>query len=225
MSYTIVAKKREEEGTGASRRLRRAGVVPGIMYGRKTADGKRAEPVKISVDANKLWYDLQKPDFHTSLLDLDLEGQTCKVLLRDFQMHPFRRQVLHIDLQPVEPGERIRARVPLRLLNAASSPAVKLHGGRIMQLTHSVEILVDSDKIPNELTLDLIAMTGAEIKHLSDIPLPDGAEAVLLRRGVNPPVASASGKEAEEAEGEGEETAAPAEAAAPAAEEAKPAEK
>lgn len=188
MTEIIKAAKREAQGTGASRRLRREGQTPAVIY------GENQEPLSISVEQNPLFHALQKESFHTSVLKLELDGKTLDVLVRDFQMHPFKPAVQHIDFQVVEPNKPIRVKVPLHLVKAANSPAVKLHGGRIAQLANSIELLVKPNAIPASLELDLSQITGGQIMHLSDISLPEGAVSTAAKSGKNPPVAAATGK-------------------------------
>lgn len=188
MSETIKATRREVQGTGASRRLRREGYVPAVVY------GENQDPFNVSVEQNTAFYGLQKEKFHTSILKLDVDGKAFDVLVRDFQMHPFKQQVQHIDFQIIDKKKPVRVKVPLHLINGEISPAVKLHSGRIAQLATSVELLVKANAIPEYLELDLKNIGGGQILHLSDVPLPKGAISTALRRGANPPVAAATGK-------------------------------
>ena len=113
----VVANTRNAQGTGASRRLRRAGKVPGIVY------GSTETPVAIEIDHNDLFHALKKEVFHSSILDLELDGKAgSNVLLRDVQMHPFKLQVLHIDFQRVAANQKIHVKVPLHFVNAETSP-------------------------------------------------------------------------------------------------------
>ena len=118
----VVAFKRELQGSGASRRLRNSGHTPGIIYGGTEA------PVTISLDHNALYHALKKEAFHSSILDLEIDGQVQKVLLRDFQVHAFRQLVLHADFQRVDASQKLHVKVALHFVNAEVSPAVKLHG-------------------------------------------------------------------------------------------------
>ena len=102
MTFELIAQARTLQGTGASRRLRRAGTVPGIVYGGEAA------PIQVELDHNDLWHALKKEAFHASILDMELNGKTSKVLLRNVQMHPFRQLVLHLDFQRVEAGTKLK---------------------------------------------------------------------------------------------------------------------
>ena len=115
MTTELSAVSRKAQGTGASRRLRKSGRVPGIVYG-------STEPTLIDLDHNNLYHSLKKEVFHASILTLDLDGKKQQVLLRDFQMHPFRQQVQHIDFQRVEKNKKIHMKVPLHFINADISP-------------------------------------------------------------------------------------------------------
>lgn len=189
MSENIIkAVKRETQGTGASRRLRRTGKIPAIVYG----EGR--DPLSVCIEQNPMFYALQKESFHTSLLKLDIDGEVVDVIVRDFQMHPYKQAVQHMDFQIVNKEKPIRVKVPLHLRGGEVSPAVKLQGCRIVQLANTVELLVLPEAIPAFLELDLSKINSGEIRHLSEITLPEGAVSVALKRGMNPAVASASGK-------------------------------
>ena len=188
MSYEIKAEIREAQGTGASRRLRRENKVPAVLYGEAT------EPLAIAVDHHDIWFDLDKESFHTAVIKLDVAGKVHDVIVRDFQIHPFKPQVQHIDFQAVDANKPVNIRVPVHLLNAAASPAEKLQGGRVALLAQTVEVTALPKDIPASLDLDVSAINGGEIRHLSDLPYPEGVTSVALRRNENLAVAAASGK-------------------------------
>ncbi|MDF7675851.1 50S ribosomal protein L25/general stress protein Ctc [Neisseriaceae bacterium ESL0693] len=188
MSYEVKAEIREAHGTGASRRLRREGKVPAVLY------GDNIKPLSISVDQSTMWYALQKESFHTAIIKLDVDGKVYDVILRDFQMHPVKQQVQHIDFQAVEANRPINIHVPLHLLNAAISPAEKLQSGRVSLLATSVEINALPKDIPASLDLDVATMRAGEIRHLSDLVYPEGVVSTALRRNENLAIASATGK-------------------------------
>ncbi len=188
MSEVIKASSRDVHGTGASRRLRREGNIPAVVY------GENQEALSISVEHKTIFYALQKEKFHTSVLKLDVDGKQMDVLVRDFQMHPFKPQVQHIDFQVVDLNKPVRVKVPLHLVNGEISPAVKLHGARVAQLATSVELLMKPADIPEYLELDLKDLVGGQILHISDVPLPEGAVSTSLRRGLNTAVAAAGKK-------------------------------
>ena len=134
MSYELQATVREAQGTGASRRLRREGQVPAVLY------GEDQEAVAIALDHKTVFYALEKESFHTSLIKLALNGKTHDVIVRDFQVHPFRQQIQHLDLQVVDLDKPLKIRLPIHVVNAEQSKAVKLQSGRVSLLTTGVEI-------------------------------------------------------------------------------------
>ena len=188
MSETLTAQRRDTQGTGASRRLRREGNIPAVIY------GDNQDPISITVEHKAMFYALQKEKFHTSVLKLNLDGKELDVLVRDFQMHPYKPQVLHMDFQVVDLAKPVRVKVPLHLINGDISPAVKLHSNRISQLATTVELLIKPTEIPEYLELDLKEIVGGQILHVSDVTLPAGAVSTALHRGANPAVAAAGKK-------------------------------
>lgn len=116
------------------------------------------------------------------MIKLSLNGETKDVIVRDFQMHPFRREVQHIDFQAVKADQLVRIRVPLHIVNAENSQAVKLQGGRVSLLNTSVEVVALPANIPAFLDLDCAEVVAGDILHLSDIKLPEGVESVSLKR-------------------------------------------
>lgn len=188
MSYEIQATIRDARGTGASRRLRREGQTPAVLY------GEGQESVAISVDHKTVYYALEKESFHTALIKLTLDGKTKDVIVRDFQMHPFRQQVQHIDFQVVDAAKPLRIRVPLHIVNAEVSHAVKLQGGRVSLLNTSVEVVALPKDIPAALELDCSQVVAGDILHLSDVKLPEGVQSVALKRGADLAVATVTGK-------------------------------
>lgn len=169
MTTEISAVTRKAQGTGASRRLRKAGRVPGIVYGEGT-------PALIDLDHNTLYYALRDESFHASVLTLDLDGAKQQVLLRDFVMHPFRQQVQHIDFQRVSADKKLHMRVPLHFVNAEVSPAVKQNGGIVSHVVNELDIACLPANLPEFLEVDLSGMTIGHSVHASDIKLPNGVE-------------------------------------------------
>jgi large subunit ribosomal protein L25 len=181
----ISAQSRKEEGRGASRRLRRGGNVPGILYGGESA------PTPIMLDHNALYHALRKEAFHSSILNVTLDGKGVRALLRDVQMHPYKQQVLHVDFQRVEGNKKIHMRIPLHFINADISPAVKLGGALVNQVINELEISCLPKDLPEFIEVDLSEMQVGDTLHVSELKLPAGVTAVLLR-GQDPTVASAS---------------------------------
>jgi len=200
----FVAFERTLQGTGASRRLRNAGKVPGIVYG-------AGEPSMIELDHNALYHPLKKEAFHSSILDMELSGKAQKVLLRDFQMHPWRQQVLHIDFQRVDETTRLRKKVPLHFVGEENSPAVKTDKCVVSHVATEIEIECLAVALPEYITVDLSNLVRGKSLHASDVVAPEGAK--IVRHGsLNPVIVSVAEAKAEE-----EVVAAAAPAAAPAA--------
>jgi large subunit ribosomal protein L25 len=222
MKIEFNANKRELQGTGASRRLRRAGKVPGILYGGETA----AQPIE--VDHNALFHSLKQEAFHASILTMNLDGQKQPVLLRDYQMHAFKPQVLHIDFQRVAADRKIHMKVPLHFINADIAPGVKLQGGVVSHVLNELNIICLPADLPEFVEVDMKDVSVGHSVHVKDLNLPKGVEAVL-HRNENPVVATITvprgTTEAELAVVEQAAAAAPAAAAAAPAAAAKQPEK
>ena len=202
------------DGRGASRRLRRGGKAPGIVY------GGTGEPTQVELDHNALMHALKNEAFHASILTMKLGSASHQVLLRDVQMHPYRPQVLHIDFQRVDANKKIHMKVPLHFVNAESSPAVKEHGAVVSHVLNEIDISCLPKDLPEFIEVDLSALELNHALKASGLKLPAGV--VALTHGKDPVVATAViPKAIVETE---EETAAAADAAAAAAAGAVPAE-
>ena len=188
MSQSIQATIREAQGTGASRRLRREGQTPAVLY------GENQEPVAITVDHKTLYYALEKETFHTALIKLSLNDKTQDVIVRDFQMHPFRQEVQHVDFQAVNATTPLKIRIPLHIVNAETSQAVKLQAGRVSLLKTNVEVVALPKNIPAHLELDCANVVAGDILHLSDIKFPEGVSSVTLLNCSNLALATVTGK-------------------------------
>lgn len=173
----IAATARNLQGTGASRRLRISGKAPGIVFGA----GQDAQ--KIEIDHNSLFHALKKEAFHTSILDLDIDGQSSKVVLRDVQYHPFRAQILHIDFQRVDENTKVESKVALRYENAEKSPAVATENGTITHLITEVSVLAAPAKTPEFIAVDLSKLTSKIIPGLQNVKAPNGVK--IIARGAN----------------------------------------
>jgi len=202
----FVAFERTKQGTGASRRLRHSGRTPGIVYG-----GKAHQPVNIELDHNALWHALKKEAFHASILEMELSGQTSKVLLRDVQYHPFKQLVLHIDFQRVEADTVLHMKVPLHYSGQENSPAVKTDACLVNPVVTELEIACLPADLPEFIAVDLSGLKKGSSLHVNDITLPKGVK-VITHGKVNPVLVSVVSV-AEEA---APEPAAAAPAAAPA---------
>ena len=177
----FVAFERKLQGTGASRRLRIAGKVPGIVYG-------AGEPATIEVDHNALYHALKKEAFHSSILGMELNGAVTKVLLRDFQMHPYKPQVQHIDFQRVDATTKISKKVPLHFVGEAESPAVKTDKCTVNHVITQLEINCLAEQLPEFIEVDLKNLASGQSIHVSNLVLPQGVKA--LTHGEDPVVAS-----------------------------------
>jgi large subunit ribosomal protein L25 len=181
----VVAFPRKEQGSGASRRLRNAGQTPGIIY------GGTSTPVNIALDHNALFHAMKKETFHSSILEMELEGKVQQVLLRDFQMHAFKQIVMHVDFQRVDAKQKIHMRVPLHFVNAEISPAVKMSAGIISHVMSDLEISCLPKDLPEFIEIDLSGIEIGHSIHLRDVKLPEGVTAVLHGQ-ANPTIATAS---------------------------------
>jgi large subunit ribosomal protein L25 len=186
----FVAFERSLQGTGASRRLRISGKVPGIVYG-------AGEPKMIEVDHNALYHAMRKESFHSSILEMDLGGKSEKVLLRDYQVHPYKPQVLHVDFQRIDATTRIHKKVPLHFINEAESPAVKLDKCLINHVATELDIECLAEKLPEHLTVDLSQVTKGQSLHVDDLKLEAGMK-VLTHGRKNPVIATVVEPAAEE---------------------------
>ena len=214
MEIVIQASKREGQGTGASRRLRRAGSVPGVIYGA----GKEAVPVQF--DHKSLFLQFRHEAFHASILTLDLEGKKEQVLLRDYQLHPVRNTIQHIDFQRVSATEKIHVKVPFHFVNEDVAPGVKLGGGLVGHILTEADVSCLPKDLPEFIEVDLANLEVGHSIHLSEIKVPAGVEFVQLAHGNDAAVVSIAKPRGGSAADEAEEAAAAGEAPAaePAAE-------
>jgi len=184
MKIEVTAYPRAQQGTGASRRLRGSGRVPGVVYGAN----KPAAPVEL--DHNALLRHLKLEVFHASILDMAVDGGRERVLLRDFQMHPWKPLVLHVDFQRVDPNKKIHMSVPLHYINAELSEGVKTGGGVVTHIMNEIEIQCLPDALPEYIEVDLKDVKLNDILHVNDLQMPTGVEPVSKLRSDNPPAAS-----------------------------------
>jgi len=203
MKFT--AYERSLQGTGASRRLRLSGKVPGIVYG-------AGEPQMIELDHNALYFALKKEAFHSSVLEMELGGKTAQVLLRDFQMHAYKQIVQHIDFQRVDANTRLRKKVPLHFANEENSPAVKVDKCLVNHVATIVEVECLATALPEFIDVDLGDLVKGKSLHVSDLKFPAGIKAV--RHGTQNPVVVSVVEPKVTAEDAAEEAAAAAAAAA-----------
>ena len=180
----VNAVSRSAQGTGASRRLRRTGKVPAIVYG---AD----QPAQvIEIDHKAILQQLRLEAFHASILAMNVDGKKQNVLLRDVQMHPWKQQVLHIDFQRVDAKQKIHMRVPLHFVNAEIAPGVKVGGGVVNHVMAEVEVSCLPADLPEYVEVDLAELQLGHSVHLSELKLPAGVESEQLVRGDDSVVAT-----------------------------------
>ena len=166
----IIAYTRAEIGSGASRRLRAAGMAPGIVY------GGNSEPLNIKLDHNALFYALKREAFHSSILDLEIDGKNQQVLLRDFQVHAYKPVVLHVDFQRVDANQKINVKVPLHFVNEDASSAKK--SGVVHHAVTELEISGLPANLPAFIEVDLGNLEIGQTIHLGDLKLPEGVTAI-----------------------------------------------
>ncbi|HEY3521590.1 MAG TPA: 50S ribosomal protein L25/general stress protein Ctc [Rhodanobacteraceae bacterium] len=218
--HEIAGASRADQGKGASRRLRRAGHVPAVVY------GAGQPPQNVQFEHNTLALAARNEWFSSSILDLMIDGNRQKVLLRDVQKHPHKPQLVHLDFLRINENEKIRVEVPLHFLNQDKSPAGKMSGVVISHNVTEIEISCLPKDLPEYLEIDLGGLELGDIVHVSDIKLPEGVEIPELKLGKehdHPVVTAQEIREEVEEAPEAAEGAAPAEAAAPAATPAEPA--
>jgi len=182
MKIEIMAFPRAQQGTGASRRLRATGRVPGVVYGADRA----AQAVEL--DHQALLRHLKMEAFHASILDMTVDGGKEQVLLRDFQMHPWKPQVLHVDFQRVDKNRKIHMRVPLHFVNADICPGVKVGGGVVQHVMNDIEIQCLPDDLPEFIEVDVRELQLGHSIHVAELVLPKGVEATPKLKHDNPSV-------------------------------------
>ncbi len=176
----VVAQSRNMPGSSSSKKLRRLGKVPAVVYGA----GK--EVVNIELEHNSIKLALDVESFHSSILDLEVEGKKEKVLLRDFQVHPYKQLITHVDFQRVDEKKKLHTKVPLHYFGEENSPAVKLNGGLMSHVMTEVELSCLPKDLPGFIEVDLSALDIGNSIHVSEITLPKGVE--LLSHGQDDPV-------------------------------------
>ena len=201
MKFELNAQARTLQGSGASRRLRRAGKVPGIIY------GGTAAPQAIELDHNDLLLEMKKEAFHASILVISVDGKKQQALLRDTQMHAYKPKILHVDFQRVSATEALHLMVPLHFINEETAPGVKLAGGRVNHVLTEVDVQCLPKDLPEFIEVDVGALEVGESIHLSDLKLPKGVKLThedddALVVGIVAKGGGEEGEEGEAAEGE-----------------------
>lgn len=175
--FEITAEKRDDMGKGASRRLRRAGLVPAIVYG-----GNR-EPQSVQLGQNELLQQLEHEAFYSHILSLKLAGNTEKVVLKDLQRHPYKPVILHVDLQRVDEKQELTMRVPLHFLNEEKCPGVKTGGGLVSHVLTDIEVICLPKDLPEYIEVDLSTLSLGETIHLGELQMPAGVQIATLTHG------------------------------------------
>ncbi len=183
MQLEFNANKRDGQGTGASRRLRRTGRVPAIIY------GSTEKPQSIDIDHNELFQLLRKEAFYSSVLTANIDGVKETCVLRDVQRHPYRQVILHADFQRVDATHKLHQKVPLHFINADIAPGVKLGGGIIQHVLTDVEVRCLPKDLPAFIEVDLKDLIAGHSLHVSQLSLPAGVE-VVVHKGEDPVVAT-----------------------------------
>jgi large subunit ribosomal protein L25 len=173
--FVVNAEPRDEQGTGASRRLRRTGRLPAIVYG-----GNKA-PQALSVNHNELWKSLKQESFYSKILTLKIGSESEQVVLKDLHRHPVRDEVMHMDLQRVLADVAIRMRIPLHFKGEAVAPGVKTGGGIFEHLANEVEVECLPKFLPEFIEVDVSAMEVNDAIHLSQLTIPEGVALVELK--------------------------------------------
>lgn len=173
MKFELNAQARTLQGSGASRRLRRANKVPGIIYGGSAA------PEMIEIPHNDLLLALRKEAFHSSVISIKLDGKVQTVLLRDSQMHAYKPLVLHVDFQRVDATHAVHQKVPLHFVNAELAPGVKLGGGTVSHAMNEVDVTCLPQDLPAFIEVDLKELQAGQTLHVSQLVFPNGVKPVL----------------------------------------------
>jgi len=204
----IAAQPRERAGKGASRAVRRAGRVPGVIYGEK------APPALIDLDPKAVQAEIDKPGFFTRVFDVDIGGKVQRALARDIQLHPVTDRPEHVDFMRVGATTRIRVGIPVKFVNQEKSPGLK-RGGVLNVVRHTIEVYCRVDNIPQVFTIDLDGLDIGDSIHISKVKLPEGVKPTITTRDFTI-AAVAAPSVLKTAEEEAAEAAAAAAAAAPA---------
>ncbi len=175
--FDLIAENREDTGKGASRRLRRQGLVPAIIY------GAGRPPRALAFDHNKVIKQLESESFYSSVLNIKVGDKSQAAILKDLQRHPAKRQILHMDFQRIVEDEAIRMNVPIHFLGEDMAPGVKQGGGKVSHLMTDVEVTCLPKDLPEFLEVDVSELELDGMLHLSDIKLPSGVEIPELAQG------------------------------------------
>lgn len=214
-ALTLAAETRDRAGKGASRALRREGRVPAVIYGGKE------EPTPIHVEARELVRQLGMGHFMNSIVMIDVGGKTVRTLPKDVAFHPVSDRPVHVDFLCLAKDAKIQVAVPVVFVNEEASPGLK-KGGVLNVVRHELELVCESDKIPDEIHIDVTGLEVGDSIHISSVNLPEGSESAITDRDftIATIVAPSALKRAESEETEGAEGEEAAEAAEEGGEEA-----
>ena len=202
-ALTLPAELRERAGKGASRELRREGRVPAVIYGGKE------EPLAIHVEAKELARQLGSGHFMNSIVMVEVGGKTARVLPKDVALHPVTDRPLHVDFLRLSKDDKIQVAVPVVFVNEDDSPGLK-KGGVLNVVRHELELVCESDKIPDDIQIDVTGLEVGDAIHISNITLPAGSESAITDRDFTiATVIAPSGMRSEVAEDEAEAGEAP----------------
>jgi large subunit ribosomal protein L25 len=202
--FELQAEARNASGRTGSRRLRRQGKVPAVIY------GGGADASAITLDHNELVHEMSQEAFYTSILNIKIGGQSQSVVVKEVQRHPARPVIMHLDFQRIVEDEAITLHVPLHFVGEEVAKGVKEQGGVLEHLASDVEVSCLPRDLPEYLEVDVTSLELNQILHLSDLKLPQGVSLVALEHHQDHPIVTISPPRREEAE-------TPAEAAEPAA--------
>ena len=199
--FNLIAEMRDDQGKGASRRLRRQGKVPAIIY------GAGREPRSLMFDHNKVLQQLEDPSFYSSILNIKVGDKSRAAIVKDIQRHPAKQRILHIDLQRIVEDEKIKMQIPIHYLGEEEAVGVKLGGGTVSKLMTELEITCLPKDLPEFLEVDISELELDQMLNVSDIKLPEGTEITELLIEQNPAIVSIQEiKEIIEEDIEGEDT-------------------
>lgn len=196
MAFIINAEKRAQKGSSASRRLRRNGLTPGIVY------GNNEQAQMIQMEHNTIYLALKKEAFHSAVIDLVIDGKKEQVLLRDYQKHAYKPRVHHVGFQRVDANSALHTKVPLHFINADKAPGIKLKGGILNQLATEIEIKCLAKDLPSFIEVDLGNLDVGQAFHIKNVILPKGVqlahadEDIVLANIVSPSGAKADEEDA-----------------------------
>ncbi|MDH3333673.1 MAG: 50S ribosomal protein L25/general stress protein Ctc [Gammaproteobacteria bacterium] len=175
--FDLIAEIREDQGKGASRRLRHQGKVPAIIYGAGRA------PRALVFDHNRVLQQLENESFYSSVLSIKVGNKNQAAILKDVQRHPAKAQVLHMDFQRIVEDQEIKMQVPLHFLGEDIAPGVKVGGGSISHMITDVEVVCLPKHLPEYLDIDVSELELDAMLKMSDIKLPEGVSIPALAQG------------------------------------------